>query len=74
MSVFYVLLFMYRKIQVILDREHQIAKANLAAGQTDRALIALRRRKYQQGLLLKTDGQLENLEQLVNYNDDLYVA
>lgn len=57
---------MYRKIQVILDREHEIAKANLAAGQTDRAVTALRRRKYQQGLLLKTDGQLENLEQLVN--------
>jgi len=55
-----------KKIQVILDREHQIAKANLAAGQTDRALIALRRRKYQQGLLLKTDEQLENLEQLVS--------
>jgi len=55
-----------KKIQGILDREHQIAKANLAAGQEDRALIALRRRKYQQGLLLKTDGQLENLEQLVS--------
>lgn len=34
-------------------------------GQKDRAVIALRRRKYQQGLLLKTDVQLENLEQLV---------
>jgi charged multivesicular body protein 6 len=55
-----------KKIQGILDREHQIAKANLAAGQEDRALIALRRRKYQQGLLLKTDGQIENLEQLVS--------
>ncbi|KAH7885886.1 Snf7-domain-containing protein [Phlebopus sp. FC_14] len=55
-----------KKIQVILDREHEIAKSHLAAGDTDRALIALRRRKYQQGLLLKTDGQLENLEQLVS--------
>lgn len=53
------------KIQVILDREHEIAKAHLATGQKDRAVIALRRRKYQQGLLVKTDGQLENLEQLV---------
>ena len=34
-------------------------------GQKERAVIALRRRKYQQGLLLKTDVQLENLEQLV---------
>ncbi|KII93801.1 hypothetical protein PLICRDRAFT_36032 [Plicaturopsis crispa FD-325 SS-3] len=55
-----------KKLQVILDREHDIARAHLAAGQKDRAVIALRRRKYQQGLLLKTDGQLENLEQLVS--------
>lgn len=55
-----------RKIQVILDQEYEIAKAHLAAGDRDRATIALRRRKYQQSLLLKTDGQLENLEQLVS--------
>lgn len=54
-----------KKIQVILDREHAIAKEHLTAGRKDRAVIALRRRKYQQSLLLKTDGQLENLEQLV---------
>jgi charged multivesicular body protein 6 len=53
------------QIQVILDREHAIAKAHLATGQKDRAIIALRRRKYQQSLLLKTDGQLETLEELV---------
>lgn len=47
------------------DREHAIAKEHLAAGRKDRALIALRRRKYQEGLLAKTDSQLENLEQLV---------
>ncbi|THH17391.1 hypothetical protein EW146_g3406 [Bondarzewia mesenterica] len=55
-----------KKIQVILDREHEIAKQHLAAGQKDRALIALRRRKYQESLLTKTDGQMENLEQLVS--------
>ncbi|KAH9486631.1 Charged multivesicular body protein 6 [Psilocybe cubensis] len=54
-----------KKIQHVLDREQAIAKAQLAAGQKDRALIALRRRKYQQGLMSKTDSQLENLEQLV---------
>lgn len=53
------------KIQVVLAREHEIAKQQLAAGNKDRALIALRRRKYQEGLLVKTDAQLENLEQLV---------
>ncbi|KAF9462123.1 Snf7 family [Collybia nuda] len=55
-----------KKIQVILDREGVIAKTHLAAGQKDRAIVALRRRKYQQSLLLKTDGQLETLEQLVS--------
>ncbi|TFY71438.1 hypothetical protein EVG20_g1563 [Dentipellis fragilis] len=55
-----------RKIQTVLDREHEIAKQHLAAGHKDRALIALRRRKYQESLLAKTDGQLENLEQLVS--------
>lgn len=55
-----------KKIQVVLDREHAIAKTHISTGQKDRAIIALRRRKYQQGLLLKTDGQLENLEQLVS--------
>ncbi|KAJ7786193.1 Snf7 family, partial [Mycena metata] len=55
-----------KKIQVILEREHAIARAHLATGQKDRAVIALRRRKYQQSLLLKTDGQLETLEELVS--------
>ncbi|KAL1708986.1 Snf7 family [Schizophyllum commune] len=55
-----------KKIQTILDREHAIAKTHLANGQKDRAIIALRRRKYQESLLVKTDGQLENLEQLVS--------
>ncbi|KAF8634498.1 hypothetical protein AX15_000934 [Amanita polypyramis BW_CC] len=55
-----------KKIQGILDKEHAIAKAHLEAGQKDRAAIALRRRKYQQSLLVSTDSQLDNLEQLVS--------
>ncbi|KAF9015486.1 Snf7 family [Cyathus striatus] len=55
-----------KNIQAILDREHVIAKSHLEAGRKDRAMIALRRRKYQQSLLEKTYGQLENLEQLVS--------
>ncbi|KAI0800966.1 Snf7 family [Fomes fomentarius] len=55
-----------KKIQVVLDREHEIAKQQLASGNKDRALIALRKRKYQEGLLAKTDAQLENLENLVS--------
>jgi len=55
-----------KRIQGILDREQEIARQQLAAGHKDCALVALRRRKYQEGLLVKTDGQLESLEQLVS--------
>ncbi|KAF7320148.1 hypothetical protein MKEN_00799300 [Mycena kentingensis (nom. inval.)] len=55
-----------KQIQFILQREHDIAKTHLASGNKDRALIALRRRKFQQSLLVKTDGQLETLEELVS--------
>ncbi|EPQ60623.1 hypothetical protein GLOTRDRAFT_124376 [Gloeophyllum trabeum ATCC 11539] len=55
-----------RKLQHVLDREKEIARQHLAAGDKQRALIALRRRKYQESLLLKTDGQLASLEQLVS--------
>lgn len=38
----------------------------LAKGDKPRALLALRRKKYQQTLLAKTDAQLEQLEQLTS--------
>ncbi|TFL06702.1 Snf7-domain-containing protein [Pterulicium gracile] len=55
-----------KQIQGTLDREQEIAKQHLAAGRKDRALLALRHRKYQQGLLQKTDAQMESLQQLVS--------
>ncbi|KAJ3552032.1 hypothetical protein NM688_g4374 [Phlebia brevispora] len=55
-----------KKIQAVLDREHEIAKEQLSVGHKDRALLALRRRRYQESLLAKTDSQLENLENLVS--------
>jgi len=54
-----------KKIQTILTREHEIAKECLAQDDKSRALLALRRRKYQEQLLVKTDAQLEALEKLV---------
>lgn len=53
-----------KRIQVVLDRERDIAKACLAAGQKDKALRALRQRKYQEQLLSNTDKQLEALQEL----------
>ncbi|KAF8707567.1 SNF7 family, partial [Rhizoctonia solani] len=48
------------------NREQAIAKEALANGNKRVALIALRRRKYQESMLQKTDGQLETLENLVS--------
>jgi len=55
-----------KKIQTVLDREQEIARQHVQAGNKVRALIALRRRKYQENLLVTTEGQLETLEQLVS--------
>jgi hypothetical protein len=55
-----------RRIVVLTDRETQIAKQMLAQGDKKKALLALRRKKYQESLLAKTDSQLEQLEQLAS--------
>lgn len=54
-----------RCIQVVLEREATIARECLSHGDKRRALLALRKRKYQQGLMQKTDEQLLILEELV---------
>ncbi|KAI1343953.1 charged multivesicular body protein 6 [Xylariaceae sp. FL0016] len=53
-----------RRITVLTDKETAIARQMLAAGDKPRALLALRRKKYQESLLAKTDAQLAQLEQL----------
>ncbi|KAI9804039.1 MAG: Vacuolar protein sorting-associated protein 20 [Piccolia ochrophora] len=53
-----------RRITHLTDRETAIAKEMLARGDKSRALLALRRKKYQETLLAKTDAQLEQLEKL----------
>lgn len=55
-----------RKITVLTDRETAIARQMLAKGDKQRALLALRRKKYQETLLQKTDAQLEQLEKLTS--------
>lgn len=55
-----------KRITVITNRETAIARECLAAGDKPKALLALRRKKYQETLLAKTDAQLETLEQLTN--------
>ncbi|KAI9734826.1 MAG: Vacuolar protein sorting-associated protein 20 [Cirrosporium novae-zelandiae] len=55
-----------KKITIITDREKAIAKECLARGDKSKALLALRRKKYQESLLEKTDAQLEQLENLTS--------
>lgn len=51
---------------MITARETDIAKQCLARGDKQRALLALRRKKYQETLLEKTDAQLAQLEILTS--------
>ena len=55
-----------KRITVITDRETEIARQCLARGDKSKALLALRRKKFQESLLAKTDAQLETLEQLTS--------
>lgn len=55
-----------QRITIITDRETAIAKECLARGDKSKALLALRRKKFQDSLLAKTDAQLETLEQLTS--------
>ena len=55
-----------KRITIITDRETAIARQCLSRGDRAKALLALRRKKYQESLLAKTDAQLETLEQLTS--------
>jgi Snf7 protein len=55
-----------KRITVLTDKETAMAKQMLAAGNKSGALLALRRKKYQETLLSKTDSQLAQLEQLTS--------
>jgi charged multivesicular body protein 6 len=55
-----------KRITVLTDREKAIAKQCLAKGDMGKAKLALRRKKYQEGLIAKTDAQLAQLEQLTS--------
>lgn len=54
-----------RRIRTVLDREREIARECLAKGDKRRALLALRKKKYQEQLLVQTDKHLQTLEELV---------
>ncbi|XP_067001454.2 charged multivesicular body protein 6-A [Anabrus simplex] len=55
-----------RKVELTLEKERQLARTLLQNGKKDRAKLLLRKKKFQEQLLVKTDGLLENLEKLVH--------
>ncbi len=57
----------YRQIQEVAQKEVDVAKRHLQNGDKRRALLALKKKKYQEKLLEQTDQQLFQLEQLVTF-------
>ncbi|KAF2722573.1 charged multivesicular body protein-like protein 6 [Polychaeton citri CBS 116435] len=55
-----------KRIRVITDRETEIARECLQTGDKKKALMALRKKKYQETLLSRTDQQLAQLETLTS--------
>lgn len=55
-----------KKIVFLTNREKEIARECLRNGDKPRALLALRKKKYQESLLQKTDAQLAQLETLTS--------
>ena len=55
-----------KRITKLTDRETAIAKECLSRGEKPKALLALRRKKFQESLLAKTDLQLEQLQRLTS--------
>ncbi|KAF9191941.1 Vacuolar protein sorting-associated protein 20 [Haplosporangium sp. Z 767] len=53
-----------KRLDTVIAKEHTLAKAHLAKGEKKRALLALRRKKFQEGLLEKTLLQMTNLDEL----------
>ncbi|XP_062264835.1 charged multivesicular body protein 6-like [Platichthys flesus] len=54
-----------KKITSQLEKERLVAKQLLKAGRRDKALLLLKKKRYQDQLLDKTENQLSNLERMV---------
>ncbi|XP_033118953.1 charged multivesicular body protein 6-B-like [Anneissia japonica] len=55
-----------RKIEQNLEKERVVAKQLLKDGKKDKAMLLLKKKRYQEQLLKNTDGQLDNLEKMVD--------
>lgn len=55
-----------KRLVIVQNREHALAKQCLSEGDRKRAMIFLRKEQYQKQLIFKTDEQLSVLEELVS--------
>ncbi|XP_022312530.1 charged multivesicular body protein 6-B-like [Crassostrea virginica] len=55
-----------KKIAVQIEKDREVAKSLLKDGKKDKAKLMLRKKKFQESLIEKTDGQLENIERMVH--------
>ncbi|XP_070579880.1 charged multivesicular body protein 6-A-like isoform X2 [Ptychodera flava] len=55
-----------KKIHLQLGKERELAKQLLKDGKKEKAKLLVKKKRYQEQLLEKTDKQLDNLEMMVN--------
>ncbi|XP_012556866.1 charged multivesicular body protein 6-A isoform X1 [Hydra vulgaris] len=55
-----------KKINLNLEKEKEIAKKLLMDGKKEKAKLMLKKKRYQENLLQKTDSQLENIDKMVH--------
>uniref|UniRef100_A0A0K2TUN3 Charged multivesicular body protein 6like [Xiphosphorus maculatus] n=1 Tax=Lepeophtheirus salmonis TaxID=72036 RepID=A0A0K2TUN3_LEPSM len=54
-----------KRINIVLENDRELAKKLIKEGKKDRARLLLRKKRYQEELLIKAEGQINNIEQLV---------
>lgn len=54
-----------KRINLQLEKERTVAKQLLKDGKKEKAILLLKKKKYQEQLLDKTENQISNLEQMV---------
>lgn len=55
-----------KKINVQIEKDRNVAKQLLHDGKKEKAKLMLRKKKFQESLLEKTDGQLDNIDRMVH--------
>jgi len=55
-----------KRVELNLDKERQVAKTLLKQGNKDKARTLLKKKRYQESLLAKCDGQLDTIQQMID--------